>query len=78
MREVEAILAQLVVLGIMVYALLLIAGAPFGGARLANRYAQWVWKQSCNLVIWALKLPFTILFGLFKGEKKKKKKKRKR
>ncbi len=77
-EQLGGIASQLVVLGIMIYALLLIAGAPFGGPKkFANPYAKWVWNSVLGLTIWTIKLPLRLLARLVFGKKQRKKKKKK-
>ena len=78
MEEIILIGSQFLVLLIVIYALLLILGSPFGGPeKFANPYAKWVWKQVRGLLIGAIKLPFQLLSQLVFKKKKKKKKKKK-
>ncbi|MSU54697.1 MAG: hypothetical protein EXS48_02615 [Candidatus Staskawiczbacteria bacterium] len=77
-EQLGGIVSQLVVLGIVIYALLLIAGAPFGGPKkFANPFAKWVWNRALDLTIWTIKLPFRLLARLVFGKKQQKKKKKK-
>jgi len=72
----QGLFAQVVVLAIMVYALLLIVGSPFEGPKLANRYARWLKNSLTRLAVWLIKLPFVALSRLVFGKKKKKKRRR--
>lgn len=75
-EQLTRIVSQLVVLGVLIYALLLIIGTPFGGPKkFANPYAKWVWNQAVDLFIWAISFPFR-LFGQLAFRKKKKKKRK--
>jgi len=65
--EIALFLNNLLVLGIMVYALLLMMGGLFGhGLKWANGFA-----------IWTVKAPFRLLGWIFFGKKPKKNKKKK-
>lgn len=67
MEELRQVVAQLLVLGIMIYAFLLILGAPFGGPKMANRFAKWL-----------VGLPFRMVARLLFGKKKRRRRRRRR
>jgi len=58
---------------ITIYGILLMIGAPFGGPKLANRFAGWVWGSLVEASMWAIKLPFKTAHAVVFGRKKKKK-----
>lgn len=71
MEELQQIVALAVVIAVMIYGLLLVAGAPFGQSpEVANRYARWLGKSCLSLAT----LPIRIMFG----KKKKRTKGRRR
>lgn len=61
MNQWQEILSQLAVIGVMIYALLLVVGAPFVGPKWANGYAKFM-----------LGLPFRILLpSLFRKKRRR-------
>lgn len=62
MDQWKEILSQLAVIGVLIYALLLVAGAPFVGPKWANGHAKFM-----------LGLPFRIIFAPFRKKGKRKK-----
>jgi len=78
--------STLVGCAVMIYGVLLVAGAPFGKApKWANDYAHRLIKKLTDAATWLILLPFRLLFGAIgwtfkkmlgiKGKKKKTKKK---
>ena len=59
------IVSQLVVIGVLIYALLMVAGAAFVGPKWANGYAKWI-----------VGLPFRMIGRLIFRKKKRKKRRR--
>ncbi len=73
----KELVSQLMCLGLMVYALCLVAGAPFVGAKLANRYARWMLDAFVSVTLWIAKLPFRVFARFLFGKKQKKRKRKK-